>query len=52
MNEPGTFAVLMLGLLVGALMTLGLVSVVMFFGSSDTCRAALYGNALNFVDNI
>lgn len=42
MREFEHLITLTLGLFVGALMAFGLVLLFVFFGSSDTCRAALY----------
>lgn len=45
MSDSGALMALMVGILAGAFMAFGLVLVVMFFGSPDTCRAAVYSLA-------
>lgn len=42
MDETGTFTSMLVGILGGMLMAFGLVLLFVFFGSPDTCRAAVY----------
>lgn len=52
MNETNTWAVLLLGILGGALMAFGLVMVFEFLAGSGTCQASLYSEVSHFAANL
>lgn len=53
MNESGTLASLIAGILAGMLMAFGLVLVVEFLAKPDSqCQASLYVQVRNFAQNI
>lgn len=53
MNESSTFAVLVLGILAGMLMSFGLIMVFEFLvGSGSSCQTSLYGQVVNFAGNL